>query len=169
MMEYFLWACALGALSAVSLPLGSWIGIRFRFTSSQISILAAFGAGALLAALSVELIAPTTLALVETTGENELAIQKEFYVMIMGCVLGGLIYITLDHIVNKQGGFLRKTGTLLRYYSNRNRKDKKEIIQRLSSFSLFQNFPTQNINDLISVLEPVDFKDGDNCRRRKAA
>lgn len=44
-LKYLGWACLLGALSAASLPLGSWIGLRFRFAPGQLSVLAAFGAG----------------------------------------------------------------------------------------------------------------------------
>ena len=40
-MEYSLWAFALGLLSAASLPLGSWVGLRFRFTRPQSAVLAA--------------------------------------------------------------------------------------------------------------------------------
>jgi zinc transporter ZupT len=69
-MNYFAWALLLGGLSAASLPLGSLIGIRFKFTASQTSFLAAFGAGALLAALSVELVAPTTFDLLDEGGAH---------------------------------------------------------------------------------------------------
>ena len=40
-MQYFVWACLLGMLSAVSLPLGSCVGIRFKFVPRVIAILAA--------------------------------------------------------------------------------------------------------------------------------
>ncbi|MCK5468668.1 MAG: hypothetical protein KAI99_09165, partial [Cyclobacteriaceae bacterium] len=87
-MQYIVWACLLGALSAASLPLGSWIGLKFRFTSSQLSFLAAFGAGALLAALSVELIAPTTMALVAGESGHHGDPKSAFFAMVIGCVAG---------------------------------------------------------------------------------
>jgi len=62
-IEYLIWATALGAISAVSLPLGSLIGIQTNPRPRFISTLAAFGSGALIAALSVELVAPTVFAL----------------------------------------------------------------------------------------------------------
>ena len=159
-MKYFIWACLLGALSAVSLPLGSWFGIKFKFTSKQISILAAFGAGALLAALSVELIAPTTLALVGADEAKNESL-KLFYSMIIGCVIGGLLYIILDSIVNKNGGFLRKTSTVLNHYEKLNKEEKNHILKKMSTFPLFLNFPPEHIETLMNVLEPVDFKDGE--------
>ena len=154
--DYLLWACALGALSGASLPLGSWVGLRFSFTPRQISVLAAFGAGALLAALSVELIAPTTLALTA-----EPAATGTFFVLVVGCVIGGLAYVGLDHLVNQQGGFLRKTSTLMRYYQRTAAREQDELLARLASVPLFQSFPPQEIKTLISTLEPMSFDSGE--------
>lgn len=160
-MQYFFWACMLGALSAVSLPLGSWIGLKFKFTSKQISFLAAFGAGALLAALSVELIAPTTMAIVEAEvvhGENP---RAAFYAMIIGCVAGGLLYVLLDRIVNKKGGFLRRTSTMLSYYKKLKNAEQEQILEQISHHELFQHLPSEYIETMMGFLEPVEFADGE--------
>jgi zinc transporter, ZIP family len=61
--QYLAWAAILGTLSAVALPMGSLIGINTRLRALYISILAAFGAGALIAALTVDLVAPTVQAI----------------------------------------------------------------------------------------------------------
>ena len=45
-LMYVVWAVVLGAVSAVSLPLGSLVGLKIRFKERYIAILAAFGAGA---------------------------------------------------------------------------------------------------------------------------
>lgn len=160
-MKYFVWACLLGAISAASLPLGSWFGLRFKFTPNQISLLAAFGAGALLAALSVELIAPNTLALVGVEDESSGHSLTAFFAMVIGCVIGGLIYVLLDNVVNKKGGYLRKTSTLLRYYKKLSRQEQEEILERLAAIPLFQNFPPEHVDTLLSLLEPIVFKDRD--------
>ena len=62
-VQYLIWAIMLGAISAFSLPLGSVVGLRTKLKPNTISVLAAFGAGALLAALAVEIVAPTVFAL----------------------------------------------------------------------------------------------------------
>ena len=49
--EYLIWAVVLGSISAASLPLGSVAGLQTKPRPIYISVLAAFGAGALLAAL----------------------------------------------------------------------------------------------------------------------
>jgi len=50
-IKYLLWAITLGGLSAVSLPLGSVLGLQKQLKPFYISALAAFGAGALIAGL----------------------------------------------------------------------------------------------------------------------
>jgi zinc transporter ZupT len=164
-MQYFLWACALGALSAFSLPLGSWIGLKFKFTSNQISFLAAFGAGALLAALSVELIAPTTLALLNEDSGNSSDHKITFYAMVIGCICGGLLYILLDNLVNKKGGFLRRTSTLLNYYNKIKTEDQEKLLDELAHHELFQHIPKNHIETLMGILEPVTFEDGETLVR----
>lgn len=151
----------LGAISAVSLPLGSWIGLRFTFTHRWIAIMAAFGAGALLAALSVELIAPTSLALVGGGAEHRGEHLTAFLAMIAGCVVGGLVYVSLNKLVNRKGGFLRKTSTLLGHYEKQDQERRQRILDRLSQTPPFQSFPPEHIETLLAELEPVDFKKDD--------
>ena len=67
-LRYLIWAVTLGGLSALSLPLGSAVGLLTSPKPQIISVLQAFGAGALIAALSVELVAPTVFALGEHSG-----------------------------------------------------------------------------------------------------
>ena len=62
-MKFLIWAVALGALSSVSLPLGSVVGLRSNPRPIYISTLAVFRAGALIAALTIELVAPKVNAL----------------------------------------------------------------------------------------------------------
>ena len=148
-------------MSAVSLPLGSWVGIRFKFSASQNSFLAAFGAGALLAALSVELIAPTTLALVDGSNHAGQDVKSPFYALVIGCILGGVLYILLDKIVNSKGGFLRKTSTLHSYYKKLQADEKTTVLNRISQIPVFQNFPPEQIDTLLSVLTNKTYKKGE--------
>ena len=50
-------AFLIGLVSAASLPLGAWTGMRFQFSDRTIAFLMAFGGGALLAALTLDLAA----------------------------------------------------------------------------------------------------------------
>ena len=56
-------------LLSVSLPLGSLVGLNTRLRPLTLALLAAFGAGALIAALSVELVAPNPVQLAQSTAK----------------------------------------------------------------------------------------------------
>ena len=129
-VKYITWAVVLGAISAASLPLGSWIGLRLTPRPSLISVLAAFGAGALIAALSVELVAPTVMAIgdIENEGSHDNPVMG-FYSLIFGAICGGILFVLLDQVVNAKGGFLRKKATSIAYFGLAEKKRKKKIMQ----------------------------------------
>ena len=68
-IQYLSWAVILGALSAASLPLGSLLGLNWHPSNRIIAAFTAFGGGALIAALAVELVAPTSMHLMHADGE----------------------------------------------------------------------------------------------------
>ena len=58
-----LWAAILGAIAAGSMVLGAIVGITTPMSNSTVGAMAGFGAGALISALAIELVAPTVEAL----------------------------------------------------------------------------------------------------------
>jgi CRP-like cAMP-binding protein len=160
---YAVWAASLGALSAVSLPLGSLVGLRTTPRPLVISILAAFGAGALIAALSVELVAPTVAALeneaLAASGHGDS--RTNFFALVAGATLGGLLFIVLDQVVNAYGGFLRKTATSIMFFRVSERRRLKKLLEHLSRFPLLQSLPTDHINSLVALVRPVTFNPGE--------
>jgi zinc transporter ZupT len=155
---YVVWALTLGAISAVSLPLGSLVGLNVRFGQRYIAILAAFGAGALIAALAVELVAPNALALTEADHAETGHAHANFLALLVGGVLGGLLFVTLDAVVNKQGGYLRKTSTTLAHMAKRRREDVGKIMQAVCEVHPFDTLPTEMVELLAGMLRPVDFR-----------
>jgi len=119
--KYALWAFAIGALVTISLPLGAMAGLAFKPGPKVTAIFTAFGAGALMAALSVELIAPTVEEIVghinSPTGMEHTK-KHALYTMgalLMGCIGGGFLFYTLDELINSKGGFLRKVGSTINF------------------------------------------------------
>ena len=159
---YVVWAVVLGAVSAVSLPLGSLVGLNVRFQPRYIAILAAFGAGALIAALSVELVAPTAFALTEqkhAAGSEH--VYAHFLAMLGGGVLGGLMFVLLDAVVSKKGGYLRKTSTTLAYLAKRRRESVRKVMGAVLEVPPFDALHSEMGQMLASMLRPVDFKRGE--------
>jgi zinc transporter ZupT len=159
-LKFLIWAVALGALSAVSLPLGSVIGLRTNLRPIYISTLAAFGAGALIAALTIELVAPTVNAL-QGGGEADHGgnVITNFYSLIIGLVMGGIVYYVLDQLVNAKGGFLRKKATTITYFRMVEKRRLKKILKDISKFSLLQNLEPEHIDTLVSMVRPVAYVD----------
>jgi len=156
------WAIALGAISAISIPLGSILGLQIKIRPFYISALAAFGAGALIAALSVELVAPTLFALGESTGGAEHGDPYlNFFALITGAVLGGVIFVLLDQLVNAYGGFLRQTSKTIAYFTARKQKQQKELLHELSRFPLLKDLTPEFVNSLVSMVKPVAYDTGE--------
>ena len=166
-MDYFswqfvIWATALGALSAVSLPMGSLVALRINPRPAFISIMAAFGAGALIAALSLELVAPTVFALHERDANphtSEALIH--FFALLTGLVLGGILFVILDQLVNAHGGFLRKAATSISYFTIAERKRQENLVKKISQLPFLHNVSAHHINTLVSMVRPRRFSDGE--------
>jgi zinc transporter ZupT len=155
-LTYFVWALTLGAVSAVSLPLGSLVGLNVRFSPRQIAIFAAFGAGALIAALSVELVAPTSLALTDPDPVGGVAhARANFFALIIGGMLGGLLFVALDALVNRQGGYLRKTSTTLAHAAARRREEVRQVMRVVLVVRPFDALPREMVQTLAGLLRPV--------------
>ena len=165
-VKYLIWAIALGGISAASLPLGSILGIRYNFRPMFISILAAFGAGALIAALAVELVAPTVLELSDVAELGQENAKQKLCFLIMGAILGGLLYILLDQLVNAKGGFLRKSVAVIQHFGTAEKKRKKLLVETLSTFSIFQNLSPEHVNTLLSMIRPILFNDEETIAKQ---
>ncbi len=159
--QYLIWAILLGAISAFSLPLGSWVGLRIKFGPNTISMLAAFGAGALVAALAVELVAPTVMALGADHGGSHGGDPKaHFYALIAGAVLGGCLFVALDRIVNSHGGFLRRSSKTIAYFTARKHDRQIKLLEELAPFPMLRDLSPEHINSLISMIRPEKFDPG---------
>lgn len=167
------WALALGALSAVSLPLGSACGLYFRPGAKLTGALAAFGGGALLAALSVELVAPTAQALVTDSGHAGHGDPlTDLFVMLMAAIVGGLLFIALDQLVNAKGGYLRKTATTITHFTQKRNQRLKRMLQRLGRIEFLQALSGDALQELVDSIRPdvlqpgeVIFNEGDEGDR----
>ncbi len=123
--KYAIWAFIIGALVTISLPLGAIAGLAFKPGPKMTAIFTAFGAGALMAALSVELIAPTVEEIIgHTASPTGMAHDKTHAIetmgaLLIGCLAGGFLFYTLDELINSKGGFLRKVGSTINFIKSK--------------------------------------------------
>jgi ZIP family zinc transporter len=87
-------ALIFGLISAASLPLGALVALCWIPRPRVTAALMAFGGGALLAVLTLDLV-------------GEAMRKHDFYALAVGCLLGCVAFVVLNQIVNARGGFLR--------------------------------------------------------------
>ncbi len=155
-METFtFWALLVGALASISLVMGSIIGIYFRIPSNIIGLLAAFGAGALLSALAIELVAPTVLELTSATNSQErLEGEHHFFLLLLGAVVGGLLFVLLDQLINQKGGYLRKTAYVISKAAVDKEKFFAKAMKDVAEVPLFYKLDPEDMTAIIGHLKP---------------
>ncbi len=129
-------AFLLGALAAASLPLGAVIGAWVRPSPRVISSIMAFGAGALLAAVSFELVLPS----VE---------RGHFFLLGGGLILGTVTFVVLNHVLNERGAFLRSAATLAKYARRSRQAKVEETLEELSKVDILRSLPPEDAQALL--------------------
>jgi hypothetical protein len=115
--------------------------------------LAGFGAGALFAALSIELVAPIML------GDGSSFQDKT--TLLIACALGGFLFIALDQILNARGGYLRKTATTILYLNRRKSKRFGQLVKVLAKSEFFRTLPPDSLYPLFDRIHEVSLEDGE--------
>lgn len=136
-----------GILSALSLPLGSVTSFFWKPDDRAIAFLMAFGGGALLAALTLDLVA------------GEVA-SGHFYSLAAGCIAGSIIFITLNHIINDIGGFLRKASTTAYHIRKQEYRRFKQILSMVKRADVFANLSDDNYKVLANAIHNRTVKKG---------
>lgn len=145
-------AFIIGLISALSLPLGTITSAFWKPGDRVMAFLMAFGGGALLAALTIDLVGS--------------ALKKgHFHVLAAGCIVGSFLFIGLNHIVNDYGGFLRKASTTLYHVRRKGRKRFKQILSHVRRIDLFNNLPEAEVEELTSCFIRQEFLKGSRLYR----
>jgi len=143
-----------GALSAVSLPLGTLIGLTFNINQQTRAALMAFGAGALLFASAMELFGH---ALHQAKAEG--ADKGPLYVMVGCAVVGGLFFEIVNTIVEDTGSFYRNFSRLRKHMKVFGRS---KMLTKLSCFQIFEGVPKEELCELSTKMVTVSYNAGDD-------
>lgn len=146
-------ALLFGALSALSLPLGALVGVLWTPPDRVVAFLLAFGGGALLAALTLDLVAPG----VDQGHVGQLA---------LGAVLGGLLFKALNWAVNRRGGYLRKPSTAIEYWRHHARERMETLVGELGRTRQLQDLGPAVLDDLAELLQVREVAAGTWLYRR---
>jgi CRP-like cAMP-binding protein len=143
-----------GGLSALSLPLGAIVGISLNPGLRLTAAVMAFGAGALLCALALELVVPA----LEHFPDNRF---EGFKWLALGALSGCLLFIGLDHALATMGGYLRKHSTIHSRLKKQKKKHYHDILDKLSVLDLMINLPPVEIRRVISHVKQRRFEAGE--------
>lgn len=124
-----------GLFSAASMPLGTITSRFWRPSGHIVGSLTAFGAGALLSA--------TVLNLVAEAVESGHIVE-----LIIGSILGSLFFTTVNRIVNKFGGFLRKPATAMAHVKQQQELQFQQFLSNVKRMDLFRPLPPEDLQFL---------------------
>lgn len=162
-----LWAGAIGALCASSLVIGAVIGVKVRIPQATVGLLAAFGGGALLCALAIELVAPTVLAFAAAPNEIvKLEEAEHLLTLISGCIAGGILFVLLDQLVNAKGGYLRKKAYVISKTAIERQAFNRKALAEVMNVPIFFNLPAEKMAAVLSHMRPRFFLAGETIFSR---
>ena len=153
-MDHVTLAFLFGGLSALSLPLGAAVGIWLNPGLRLTAAVMAFGAGALLCALVLELVVPALSHFPDDPAEG-------FKWLALGATIGCLVFIGLDHALSEMGGYLRKTSTIAARLKRLKKKHYEHMLDKLSVLDLMVNLPPEEIRRVVSDIEKRVFRSGE--------
>ncbi|MCF6286991.1 MAG: cyclic nucleotide-binding domain-containing protein [Candidatus Hydrogenedentes bacterium] len=157
--EALLW----GLGSAVSLPLGAMLGLWWKPRRRLGSAFTAFGAGALLFALTIELF-----------GHVPHHVEEHGYIVflatLVGAVSGGVTFDVLNQYLNNRGAFLRRLSSARSYVFRVRMARTHELVKELSRVDVLRQVPPELMAKLIDEVEEecllpghVIFRQGDEA------
>ncbi len=152
-----------GLISAVSLPLGALIGVWAWPPKKITAALMAFGGGALLFALTIELFGH---AIHVSDGDHAQVDPRGIALVTMGAAaLGGLLFQLLNHVLEKRGAFLRKRALIRKHIIKKKRQDASALLESLSRVALLRALPPDEVILLIPSVRRARFEPGETVFR----
>jgi len=148
-LEAFNW----GIISAVSLPLGAFLGLWLRPRLKINSACMAFGAGALLFALSIELFGHVPEQVLEH-GTGVL------WAAVIGAIIGGLLFDFLNKILNDRGAFLRSLSNARHYVLNLKLRRRSQLVHELGQIRVLEHLEPEQMGKLVQRVVFSSFEPG---------
>ena len=154
MFETVFWnAFIAGIISSCSMPLGALTALFWKPKNRVLAFLIAFGGGALLGAVTIDLIGSAKE-------------KGHLLELIIGSIIGSLFFTFVNQIVNNSGGFLRKPSTTLSYLTQRESHRFEQKISQLKRLEVFQDLPQQWRQKLAECLRVAYYSKGTTLYRQ---
>mmetsp|Transcript_34990 Transcript_34990/g.54322 ORF Transcript_34990/g.54322 Transcript_34990/m.54322 type:complete len:696 (+) Transcript_34990:103-2190(+) len=164
-IELALGAAAWGILSAISLVIGAVIGV-WRNPKKEIrAVFMAYGSGALIEALSIELFAH--IVHMANGGDSDHRRLGEgpgkslVYVAMAMALLGGSCFAGLNKVLNDAGGFARHAASLKEQVGKRRLMFYNRLAAQLQLVPIFAGLQMEELRQLASKMKKDVFEEGE--------
>jgi CRP-like cAMP-binding protein len=147
-----------GIIATLSLPLGAALGIYLKVSKRFVALVMAFGAGALIQALAVELAFGSAEHLIVT---EKMPWGVGWLWIAVGFTVGGLVYSGANLALDNMGAAMRKAATARNFVRRIRREKATEMLVQLSTSDLFRSLPASELVKLIHHAETRKLKKGD--------
>jgi CRP-like cAMP-binding protein len=151
-------ASGLAAVSMLSMIIGTAIGVFAKPTQRTNAIVMAFGTGALIQALAIELAMKGAHRL---TDISHFSGTEAWIWVASGFIIGGMIYYLANKWLEKKGAAIRHPALAKFYYLRQKQKDSGVLLNKLSKVELVRSLPPEEMEGVLTCIEPVDVKEGE--------
>lgn len=155
--ESFFGSGVIGLVAASSLMIGAALGIYVKAPRRVVAAIMAFGAGALIESLAIELAAGGAERLIM---EEHLPPMVGWFWIALGFVVGGTVYSAANIAMDNFGAAVRKAASLRAYVRRARREKATDMLVQLASSDLFRALPASDLVKLIPHAETRKFAPG---------
>lgn len=159
-------AVLLAMLAMLSLLVGVVIGLYGKPSQRANAIIMAFGTGALIQALALELAFEGAQRLM---AQGQLSGLASWLWVAAGFALGGLLYYLGDRRLEHHGAALRHPALTKLFLLRKKREQSASLLARLARVDLLRSLPPEEMEDVLSCVQPVRAAAGETIFRRGEA
>ncbi len=162
----FLSAGAMAIMAMTSLIIGALIGVYVKPSQRTNAVIMAFGTGALIQALALELAYEGAERLIHSAHVSGII---SWLWVAGGFIAGGTVYYVVNQILEQRGAALRHPALSKLYMLNKKREESAGILEKLVKIELVRSLPPEEMEDVLMCVQPVEvqrgsviFKQGEN-------
>jgi CRP-like cAMP-binding protein len=156
-------AAGMAVLAMTSLIVGSVIGVYVKPSQRTNAVIMAFGTGALIQALALELAYEGAERLVH---HAHLDGVSSWLWVAGGFVAGGTMYYVANLILEQRGAAMRHPAMAKLYILNKKREESAAILASLSKIDLVRSLPPEEMEDVLVCVQPVQVPSGRQIFRK---
>ncbi len=151
-------AACLAIVSMLSMVVGVGLGTYMRPSHRLIANIMAFGTGALIQALAIQLALYGASHLIE---KEQYSGWLAWLIVSGGFIFGGLGYYLGNKALEKRGAAIRHPALAKFYLLNKKRQESKGLLEKLSNVALLRSLPPEEIQAILDFVTPMDFTPGE--------